>query len=89
MSVTLRSATHIVTSTNDAGMGSLRQIVNISNPGDSIVFDQATNGSPIVLSTGEILILHDLFIIGNGAAQTQIEGQSSQRIFNVFNTSFT
>ncbi|MEM7657728.1 MAG: choice-of-anchor Q domain-containing protein, partial [Bacteroidota bacterium] len=51
--------------------------------GDTIMFDPLiTDGIPIALTSGEILIDKSLVIIGNGAAQTSIAGSTS-RIFNI------
>jgi hypothetical protein len=78
--------TYVVTNTNSIGPGSLRQAISDANnnPGaDTITFDAATDGVPIVLSgaadedanaSGDLDILDggDLTIQGNGTANTII-----------------
>ena len=61
------AATITVTNTNDSGIGSLRQAISDSSPGDTIDFDSSLNGLTITLTTGELLIDKDLSIIGPGA----------------------
>jgi hypothetical protein len=55
------AATLTVTSTSNAGAGSLRAQLAAANPGDSIAFDATTfppsSVTPIVLLTGGVLIL--------------------------------
>ncbi len=81
--LTALAGTITVTSTADAGAGSLRQAVSSANSGDTIYFDIFTNLSTIVLTSGEIALDKVLYIEGNGSALTQISGGSSSRIFNV------
>ncbi|MDR0773564.1 MAG: hypothetical protein LBE46_04610, partial [Wolbachia pipientis] len=58
----LNSATHTVTNGNDAGAGSLRQIVLDANSGDTIIF--APNVSTVTLTTVQITIDKSLTING-------------------------
>ena len=81
----LFSATYTVLNTNDDGAGSLRDAVfqaSITAGQDTIVFDAATDGDTIVLTTGEISIDHPVVILGNGYGTTFISADSS-RILNV------
>jgi predicted outer membrane repeat protein len=92
-----RSSSLEVTNTYNSGTGSLRQAItdaNISPGADTITFNAALNGTPIVLSgaagenanaSGDLDILNsgDLNIVGNGASNTIIDGGSIDRVFHV------
>lgn len=72
-----------VTNTNDSGMGSLRQAILDANmnPGpDMITF--SVSGT-ITLTSGELLITGDLFVIGPGATTLIISGNQTSRIFHI------
>jgi hypothetical protein len=91
------AGTFVVTNTADIGPGSLRQAIHDANgnPGpDTITFDPATDGIPIVLAgpagengnaSGDLDILDagDLTIQGNGVANTIIDGGGIDRVFHV------
>ncbi|MFN4256075.1 MAG: choice-of-anchor Q domain-containing protein [Saprospiraceae bacterium] len=79
----VHAATITVTNTNDSGPGSLRAAVAAASPNDMIKFAAATNGMPIVLTSGEITISVYLTITGNGPANTMISGNGMSRIFNI------
>jgi filamentous hemagglutinin family protein len=81
-----QNALAIFTATNadDAGAGSLRAqaiAANAAVGADEIRF--SFNGTPIVLTTGEIVITDDLTISGNGQTNTIIDGRANSRIFNI------
>jgi hypothetical protein len=81
------AATFTVTSTADAGLGTLRDAVDLANaaPGpDTINF--AVTGT-ITLTTGAIRILDALTIQGPGAANLTIDGNQASRIFVTFEAS--
>ena len=81
---TAHAATFTVTSTGDAGPGTLREAVDLANaaPGaDTINF--AVTGT-ITLTTGVIRILDALTIQGPGAANLTIDGNQASRIFVTF-----
>ncbi|MGB3798338.1 MAG: hypothetical protein WA952_00915, partial [Lewinella sp.] len=78
----LLAATITVTSTADAGDGSLRAAVMMAAPGDEIVFAPATNGQSIGLMT-VIDIRKDLTIRGNGRDMTMISGSGMTRAFSI------
>ncbi len=80
------ASTLTVTSSNDSGPGSLREAINTAAAGDNIVFGVTTNGVPILLITGEIVINKNLSITGNGAGNTIISGNNSNRIFSLSGT---
>jgi predicted outer membrane repeat protein len=53
--ITARAATVTVTNTNDGGVGSLRNVIAATAPGDTITFDPALSGGTIRLATSLIL----------------------------------
>ena len=83
-------ATLIVTNTNDAGAGSLRQAVLDANASvgvaDLIQFSGSIAGQVITLTTGELALTDDVTIDGdtNGdnKADIGISGNNASRIFN-------
>lgn len=83
-----QAVTFVVTNTNDAGAGSLRQAVINANRrvrADNINFDPALTGSTITLTSGEIEITDDLTISGpivGDASSVTLDGNNSSRIFN-------
>lgn len=77
------AATLTVTNSADSGPGSLRATVAAAASGDMIVFDTATNGIPIVLTSGEIAITTSLTITGNDTTNTVVSGNNASRIFNI------
>ncbi len=81
-SIPAQAATFTVTSTADSGAGSLRQAVLDANAGDTIVFDAATNGTPIILAS-VITIDKSLTITGNGSGNTSISGNTLVQIFDI------
>ena len=80
--VSMNAATHTVTSNADAGMGSLRAIINDALPEDTIVF--APNVLTITLTGDEIKVTNSLTIIGgSGNSRVVLRGGNNSRIFNV------
>ncbi|MEA3495656.1 MAG: HYR domain-containing protein [Bacteroidota bacterium] len=73
----------IVSNTNDAGNGSLRNAVATANPGDVILFNSSLSGDSIVLTTGEIFINKNLTITGLGADKLIISGGYNSRILKI------
>lgn len=65
-----------VTSPNDDGPGSLRQIIANANPGSTITFDPSLIGKTITLTTGGLTIASDLTIRGPGAGLLTINGHN-------------
>jgi hypothetical protein len=76
-------STLLVTSTLDSGPGSLRQAVQDSVRGDTILFTPITEGQPVQLLTGPIRIRHDLTIQGLGSDQTIVSGSGASRVFDI------
>ncbi|NUM81805.1 hypothetical protein HUU42_13490, partial [bacterium] len=70
-----------VTNTNDTGAGSLRSAISAAAPGDTVVFNAGLAGQTILLTSGELTINQNLTIIGLGAANLTISGNSASRIF--------
>lgn len=62
--------TYTVTSSNDSGIGTLRSLIGLASPGDTIVFDASIN---IIQLSSQITINKYLTIIGNGSTNTIIE----------------
>ena len=76
----LSAATITVTTTNNAGPGSLRQAVLDAMPGD--VIDCAVTGV-VALTSGQISIAKDLTISGPGATNLILSGNLASRIFSI------
>jgi hypothetical protein len=74
-----------VTSTADGGAGSLREAVQYSCDGGTILFSLGW-GSTIALSS-PITIAHDVTITGPGSSWVTVSGGSTTRIFDVGNGS--
>lgn len=63
--------------------GSLRLAVSTASPGDTISFDLALDGIPVILAGSEVIIDKPLTIVGNGSANTMISANNLSRIFNI------
>jgi predicted outer membrane repeat protein len=80
------ATTFSVTTTGDAGAGSLRQAVTDANSNagaDTIDFSGLTFPATINLTTGEIIINDDVMITGPGATQLAVSGTGNSRCFNI------
>jgi hypothetical protein len=77
------AATITVTNTNDSGIGSLRQAISDSFPGDTIDFDSSLNKLTITLTTGELVIDKDLTTAGPGANLLAVDGNDTSILFSV------
>ena len=78
----------VVTNTNDAGAGSLRQAIADALDGDDVSFNAvafAAAGGPytITLSTGEIAINNSITLTGPTVAQVIVNGGGTSRVFSV------
>ena len=71
----------VVVNNNNSGPGSLRQAVLEACPGSTITFSGVA--SPIILTTGEIVINKNLTITGPGSNLLSVSGNNSSRVFNV------
>lgn len=74
------AATNVVTSSADNGPGSLRQIIAEAAAGDTLMF--GVTGT-ITLTSGELVLVKNLNIIGPGAANLAISGNHSSRLLTV------
>ena len=72
-----------VTNANDSGAGSLRQAIAYSQPGDTVDFSPFLDGQTITLSSGALVISHDLTIAGPGAASLAVSGNHASRVFDI------
>jgi hypothetical protein len=79
--VTICPNSSIVTNANDSGPGSLRQAILDACDGATITFDMNQVVSPIMLTTGELLINKNLTIQGSGGLT--ISGNNARRIFRI------
>src|ERR1035438_9188762 len=83
-SVTATLVTNLfVTSTDDSGVGSLRQAITTANAsgGGTILF--ASIFGTITLTNGELLITTNMNIVGPGAIVLAVSGNFASRVFNV------
>lgn len=83
-----QAAVLTVTNTDDSGIGSLRDTIDVAHSGDTIQFDAALNGQTITLTTVEILIDKNLTINGPGANQLTVQrstanGTAAFRLFEI------
>lgn len=81
MSSSLGSTVY-VTSTNDAGSGSLRQAINDAASGDTLVLSVQ---GVVTLTNGELLIAKNLTLKGPGAGGLAINGNGGSRVFHITN----
>jgi len=72
----------VVNSTNDIGVGTLRQMISCAADGDTISF-MLPPLSEITLLTGDIVIDKNLTLIGPGINDLVISGNNSSRIFHL------
>jgi hypothetical protein len=74
---------YIVLNNNDNGEGSLRDIIASASCGDTIFIPASLDNQSIVLTGGEIAITKDLVIVGTNATNSILNGNASNRIFNI------
>jgi len=77
--------TELVTTFADSGLGSLRQAIASATDGDRVIFTPLITGT-IFLTSGELPINNQVSIIGPGATNLTISGNSSSRVFHVSST---
>jgi hypothetical protein len=77
------AATDTVMNSNDAGSGSLREVIATAGDGDAIVFDSSLDGETIELTSGAIGIDKSLTIEGPGASELTINAGHNSQIFTV------
>jgi hypothetical protein len=71
-----------VTNSSDADPGSLRALVGSAGNGDTVVIP-ASITSPIVLTSGQIVIKRSITISGAGAGATVVDGNNAHRSFDI------
>src|SRR5437016_4117007 len=74
------AATNTVSNTNDNGAGTLRETIQSAVSGDTINISVT---GVITLTNGELFITKNLTIIGPGAADLAISGNTNSRIFEI------
>jgi PKD repeat protein len=74
------AATLTVTSSNDSGPGTLRQVIQTAAAGDTINFSIT---GLITLTNGQLLITNNLSIVGPGATNLAISANTNSRIFEI------
>src|SRR5205823_868354 len=78
------AATLTVTTTNDTGTGSLRERIDATGIGDTIVFAASVRGT-ITLTNGDLVLRRDTFIVGPGPNLLTISGFGTNGVFQVVN----
>lgn len=80
-----KSATIVVTNTNDAGVGSLREAIGLALSGD--IVDMTGISGAITLTSGELNITANtnITINGPGANNLTIDCNYNSRAFNIYN----
>jgi hypothetical protein len=77
----------VITNTNDSGSGSLRDALAAANDGDTI---NATSVSgTILLTSGQLVIIHDVTINGPGAENLAVNGNATFRVFENYAPNIT
>lgn len=74
-------ASFVVTSSDDSGPGTLREVIATACAGTTITFDPRIN--LILLTSGELPITKGVTILGPGTDKLTISGTNSSRIFNI------
>ena len=72
-----------VTSANDSGAGTLRNLIQEAGIGDTISFDQSLTNATITLTSGEIEIEREITISANPSQGIEISGNDANRVFSV------
>lgn len=86
------AATFLVTNTNDAGAGSLRQAVLDANAAagpDDITFDAGLAGGTITLTSGDLRISDDLTIVGLGEEALTLTNAAGRAMYVYDNAALT
>ena len=84
--VEISSADALVTNTNNAGGGSLRNAILMAPPGVAITFASNVTGT-IANTTGQLLITNSLNIQGPSNRSIVISGNLYSRVFHIINSS--
>lgn len=81
--VTIHASPENIVNNDIEGAGSIRQVVAAACANDTITFSSALDSTLIKLTSGEIAINKNLFIIGNGIEKSLVSGQNLSRLFNI------
>ncbi|WOL31396.1 hypothetical protein [Microcoleus phage My-WqHQDG] len=75
----------VVSNTLDNGVGSLRAVVAVASPSDTITFDPSLSGQTITLTSGqvEVSVGKNIIIDGSAAPGLTISGNNTSRIFSI------
>ncbi|HSU54854.1 MAG TPA: hypothetical protein VLT36_12410, partial [Candidatus Dormibacteraeota bacterium] len=76
-----RATTITVTNTADSGAGTLRVALASAANGDTINFS-LTTPAKIILTGGELVISKNVNIVGLGATNLAVDGNSASRVFH-------
>ena len=75
----------IVYSTNDAGIGSLRAAISCAVAGDTIRFAPNLRSDSILLSSGQLDINKELYVIARHELKIVVQGELVNRVFDILN----
>src|SRR4051812_14809335 len=76
-------STLTVTSVADSGAGSLRHMIDVAKPGDTIHFSGRLKGATIKLAGSELVVNKSLDIEGPGSDSLTISAGGKSRVFEV------
>jgi hypothetical protein len=82
LSIASASIIWVVNNTSDSGAGSLRDIVSLTQSGDTVEFASSLNGETITLTSDAININDSITITGPGASELTISGNNNSEIFS-------
>src|SRR5207248_1144213 len=75
-----------VTSVADSGTGSLRAQIAVAHNNDTIAFAPNLSGQTITLTSGELLISHNITIAGPSDRSVTVSGNNTSRVLDVAKT---
>jgi len=73
----------VVLNTNDAGAGSLRQVIIDATPNDTLTFTNTLAGGTITLTTGQMVINKNLTIDASAIGGITIDADNATRVFSI------
>src|SRR5262249_13612706 len=80
---TVLSLLTVTSAADDGSSGTLRSLIAVASPGDTIRFADQLNGQTITLAQGELVVGQDLNIAGPGAAKLAVSGNHASRVFDI------
>src|SRR5215472_13308687 len=87
ITIAARATTITVTNTNDSGPGSLRAALAAANDFDAI--DATGVSGTILLTSGPLEVTRNVTILGPGPANLAVNGNATNRVFEVHGSPFT